>query len=82
MSLKPRMTALILAALLAAPVMVAAPAMAAGQPSTRAECRLMDPDNRTPFCRELHEIDVWRQQIMDDTGPTPQKPQHPILVLI
>ena len=69
MSLKRPTTALLLASLLAAPVMMAAPAIAA-DPGSRAECRLMDPQNLTDFCRELHELDLWRQQIMDDTGPT------------
>lgn len=69
MSLKRPTTALLLASLLAAPVLMAAPALAA-EPASRAECRLMDPDNSTAFCQELHELDLWRQQIMDGTGPT------------
>jgi Spy/CpxP family protein refolding chaperone len=63
-------TAIVLAALLVAPIASAMPASAAG-PSSRAECRLMDPGNLTDFCRKLYEIDVWRQQVMDDTGATP-----------
>lgn len=70
MSLKRPATALVLAALLAAPLLTTVPAIAAGAPSSRAECRLMDPDNSTEFCRKLHEIDLWRAQIMDETGPT------------
>jgi hypothetical protein len=52
--------------------MMAVPANAA--PANRAECRLMDPLNLTDFCRDLHELDLWRQQIMNGTGPTPNEP--------
>ena len=72
MSLKRPTTALLLASLLAAPVIMAIPANAA--PANRAECRLLDPMNLTAFCQELHEIDLWRQQIMDGTGPTVEDP--------
>ena len=72
MSLKRPTTALLLASLLAAPVMMAIPANAA--PANRAECRLLDPQNLTAFCKELHEIDLWRQQVMEDTGPTTEAP--------
>ena len=72
MSLKRPTTALLIASLLAAPVMMAIPANAA--PANRAECRLLDPQNLTAFCKELHELDLWRQAIMDGTGPT--GPEH------
>jgi hypothetical protein len=72
LSLKRPTIALLLASLLAAPVLTAIPANAA--PANRAECRLLDPMNLTAFCKELHEIDLWRQQIMDGTGPTVEDP--------
>ena len=78
MSFKRPTTALLLASLLAPPAVMAAPTIAA-EPANRAECQAMDPQNLTDFCRELHEMDLWRQQIMDDTGPTNPETE-PVLV--
>jgi hypothetical protein len=69
-------TVIVLAALLVAPIASAMPASAA-EPMSRAECRLMDPGNLTEFCRKLYEIDSWRQQVMDETGATPNLRTQP-----